>query len=148
MRTIEYDHQSIVENNQPKVENMKANDKIRSLRKQKDLTQEQMAERLDISVNAYHKIEKGQTKLNLERLQELANIFDVDILELINSENQKIYVQVNDNAQNNQHLNNMNFYESNQDLQHEIEKLQLTISYQNQEIEHLKEIIALLKKNN
>lgn len=62
-------------------------DKIRTLRESKQLTQEDMAERLFMSPSGYSKIERGETRLNMERLGQIANILEVDILELIaNSE--------------------------------------------------------------
>lgn len=126
---------------------MKLHDKIRSVRNQNKLTQEQVAEKLGISTNGYSKIEKGQTKLSIERLQEIANIFDIDIIELINSDEKKVYVQFNENSNQHGHNHGMTFYDGNSDMLHEVEKLKLTVAYQQQEIEHLKEIISLLKKD-
>lgn len=40
-----------------------------NLRKEHHLTQEQMAEKLQMSKNGYAKLERGESKLNVEHLQ-------------------------------------------------------------------------------
>ena len=53
--------------------------------KQKHWSQEEMAERMSMSLNGYAKIERGETKLHLDKLEQIAQILDIDIVELINS---------------------------------------------------------------
>jgi transcriptional regulator with XRE-family HTH domain len=53
-------------------------DKIRKFRYDKGLTQEKVANHLNISQNAYHKIENGRTKLLVVTLLMLADIFEVN----------------------------------------------------------------------
>ncbi|MBV6485712.1 MAG: hypothetical protein KFKLKKLM_02301 [Flavobacteriales bacterium] len=57
---------------------------IRTLRKRKGFSQDQMADLLGINQKAYSKIERGKTKLNYERIVQLARIFDLTIWEFIN----------------------------------------------------------------
>lgn len=52
--------------------------KLLSQRKQRHLTQEQAAERLDISVRWYQKIETGHGKPNLELICKIASLLDID----------------------------------------------------------------------
>lgn len=52
---------------------------IRQLRRQKDLTQEQLAEYLDISVSAVSQWESGKTAPDISLIVPLANFFDVSI---------------------------------------------------------------------
>lgn len=42
-----------------------------------------MAERLNLTGNGYAKIERGETKLHLDRLEQIAQVFNVDITELL-----------------------------------------------------------------
>ncbi|GAB2703608.1 hypothetical protein GCM10027037_31820 [Mucilaginibacter koreensis] len=56
---------------------------IRKLREQLHYTQEYLAAKLNISQNAYSKIELGYTKITLERLFQIAEILEVDSLELL-----------------------------------------------------------------
>ena len=51
--------------------NMKVNEKIRFLRENKNLTQDQMAERLGMSTNGYAKIERGETRLTIPKLEQI-----------------------------------------------------------------------------
>jgi len=59
---------------------------IRHAREQLNYTQEYLAAKLNISQNAYSKIELGYTKITVERLFQVAAILDVDIYTLIDTE--------------------------------------------------------------
>lgn len=61
------------------------NHKIRAVRTAKGYLQSDVAKELGISQRAYSKIELGQTKLNWEYMNQIANILEVNIWELINS---------------------------------------------------------------
>ncbi|MCA0237570.1 MAG: helix-turn-helix domain-containing protein [Bacteroidetes bacterium] len=47
------------------------------------LTQQDMAERLNISAEAYGKIERGKTRIYLERLKQISAIFGLDTTQII-----------------------------------------------------------------
>ena len=53
--------------------------KIRILRYERGLTQQKVASILDISQNAYNKIENGKTKLLVVTILCLADIFEADV---------------------------------------------------------------------
>ncbi|MXS70583.1 helix-turn-helix domain-containing protein [Flavobacteriaceae bacterium W22] len=57
--------------------------KLRKLREQKGWSQMDVAHQLDISQSAYNKWEAGQAKPTLPNLQKLAEIFEVDFLDLV-----------------------------------------------------------------
>ena len=61
---------------------MSVHDTIRTMRELNQWTQEDMAEKLDISVNGYSKIERGKSKLTLEKLEQIANIFNIKVSDL------------------------------------------------------------------
>ncbi|WP_066111872.1 helix-turn-helix domain-containing protein [Gallibacterium salpingitidis] len=63
--------------------NNKFSCKIAELRKHKGLTQEQMAEKLEMSVPGYAKIERGVSSINLKRLEQIAQILAVDLVSFI-----------------------------------------------------------------
>lgn len=48
---------------------MNIQEKIRAMREIKHWSQEEMAEKLEMSPTGYARIERGESKLNLERLQ-------------------------------------------------------------------------------
>ena len=51
--------------------------KIRKVREAKDLKQEYMAQKLNISQNVYSKLERGDIKITTERLAMISDILDV-----------------------------------------------------------------------
>ena len=57
--------------------------KIRLLRHQKGWSQEDVAKRLDISIPAFSKIETGITDLNLSRLEQISNLFEMTVVQLL-----------------------------------------------------------------
>lgn len=60
--------------------------KLRRLREQKGWSQMDIAHQLDISQSAYNKWEAGQTRPTLSNLQKLADIFEVDFLDLVQAQ--------------------------------------------------------------
>lgn len=65
---------------------MSLSEKILKLRTQKGWSQMDVAHQLDISQSAYNKWEAGQAKPTLPNLQKLAEIFEVDFLDLIQTQ--------------------------------------------------------------
>jgi transcriptional regulator with XRE-family HTH domain len=57
---------------------------IRKIREGKGYTQDYLAIKLSISQNAYSKIELGYTKITVERLFQIAEILEVNPVNLIN----------------------------------------------------------------
>lgn len=69
--------------------------KIRLLRHQKGWSQEDVAKRLDISIPAFSKIETGITDINLSRLEQIAKLFEMSVVQLLtfnDTEQQEKYV--------------------------------------------------------
>ena len=58
---------------------------IRHKREHRNYTQEYLAAKLDISQNAYSKIELGYTKITVERLFQIADILGYNVTDLIDS---------------------------------------------------------------
>lgn len=129
-------------------------DKIRSLREMHHFTQETMADKLHISPSAYAKLERGEQKIYVEKLAQIAQIFNMDIKDFF-SDVQKMVVLINENGDY-----SANYYSSNEAVLVELEKAKTTIHYQQKlldnnavlllqkdnEINALKEIISLMKK--
>lgn len=68
-------------------------DKIKSIRELKNYTQEYMAYQLGMTQAGYSKIEKGKTRLNLEKLQKLSVILELPVEAIINFETQRYFSQ-------------------------------------------------------
>jgi transcriptional regulator with XRE-family HTH domain len=58
-------------------------ERLRLIRVSKGMSQENVAKALEITVGAYSKIERGVTKLSLNRLADLAKIFDIELNDFI-----------------------------------------------------------------
>lgn len=132
---------------------MKIYEKIRALREERQWSQEELAARLGLSANGYAKIERGETRLNLPRLEQIAEIFDTDILNLIAQEDGRYSVSIN-NIGDNISDNYQNIYDSQIQMASEIDKLQLTVKHQaemlaqkDRELAALQEIIRLMGAN-
>ena len=79
---------------------------IRQLREKNDWSQEDMAERVGLSKNGYAKIERGETNLNLERLEQIANLFDLSVIDLIEMSDKSVVCMITDSINNsNNHYN-------------------------------------------
>ena len=59
-------------------------ERIKKIRVEKGYSQEYMADMLSISQNAYHKLERGHTRINLKKFIDIATILEIEISELIN----------------------------------------------------------------
>lgn len=57
--------------------------KVRQIRELKGHSQEYVATKLGISQRAYSKIETNQTKLDWERITKIAELFEVDPIDMI-----------------------------------------------------------------
>lgn len=53
--------------------------RIKRLREFRNFTRQYLADMLEISQNAYSKIENGSTKLTIERLEQIAQLLDVPV---------------------------------------------------------------------
>ncbi len=65
---------------------MQLSDKIAYLRKKHSMSQEQLADKLDISRQAIYKWEAGMSVPELEKIKRLAEIFEVSFDDLLNDE--------------------------------------------------------------
>jgi len=59
---------------------------IRKRREDLNYTQEYLAAKLNISQNAYSKIELGYTKITLERLFQISDVLETNLIDLIKLE--------------------------------------------------------------
>ncbi len=75
---------------------METHEKIRLIRELNKWSQEEMAEKLAMSAGGYAKIERGETQLNIPRLEQLAAIFKVDMWDLLKSSNNGMVLQINE----------------------------------------------------
>lgn len=125
--------------------NSALNDKIRMLREMKSWSQEQMAERVDMSKNGYAKVERGETRLTVEALDKIAQAFDMDMTELINI-NDKGLVYLFSENHNGTHYGN--YYQGNESVLAENEKLQLSLKHKDELLDQKDMLIETLQREN
>ncbi len=130
---------------------MKTCEKIKFMRQLKHLTQSEVAEKLGMSVKGYSDIECGKTDLQMSRVEEIAEVLNIDLLELLNFGEKNVYYQtvkmVKDDGIGQKNIIN------NSDCQNKIEKLELIIAQKDKEInllekqnEDLRAMLDFLKK--
>lgn len=127
---------------------MKVNDRIRRLRELKNWSQEDMAEQMQMSKNGYSKLERGESRLSLDRLEQVAAVFKMDVLELMTVNDKGLVYQVNENSNH----NSASYFDSEQAVAAENEKLRLMLQHRDEmlaqkdsEIQVLKDLVAALK---
>ena len=127
---------------------MKINEKIRQLREQHQLSQENMADKLGMSVTGYGKIERGEVRSNLPRLEQISEVFDMDICELLSyGENEKVYFNNSvTESTNSNNSNNFLFAVGNDNLEKAIQQLQLIISHKDELLAQKDKIILGLER--
>ncbi|MDO4698530.1 MAG: helix-turn-helix transcriptional regulator [Pasteurellaceae bacterium] len=126
---------------------MKSHEKLKLIREMNKLTQENMAEKLDMSVTGYAKIERGQTNVSLEKLKQIAMIFNINVAQLLDDSDTPIICSIGDN-----HSNYNNYFGMNEALVAENQRQKLELEYKDQlllqkenEILALKKVITLLE---
>ena len=91
--------------------------RLKLLRQEKQLTQEQMGEKLHLSTSAYCKIEYGETDLTLSRLNQIAETLGMSAIELFSKIDGNVYNITNSNSGIGiARDNNIVHMESNEDL--------------------------------
>lgn len=120
-------------------------DKIKSLREANELSQEKMAELMHMSKNSYGKLERGEVEMTIRKLQKIADIFNVDISELINEKG--IVYYIGDNSNFNHQQNQFTPFNSKNDIQEIIQAKNEIIERLKAENELLKELLEIYKKS-
>jgi len=117
---------------------MSVHEKIRLIRESKGLTQEQIAEQLNMSVNGYGDIERGVSDIKLSKLQKVSELLDIKLSELFEL-NEKGILNIAYKK------NTTNWYIGTSAT--ELEKQLIISEAQSKEITYLKEIIELMKNS-
>ena len=107
-----------------------AENKIKKIREFKNLTQEYIADQLGVSTRAYSKIESGETKLTIERLNQISEIFQIPAIEILGFNDKQIF--------------NHCKQEGNIGINHNYSSKELILQFKNQ-ISHLESEIIFLR---
>jgi transcriptional regulator with XRE-family HTH domain len=66
--------------------------RLRVIRAERGLSQENVAEMLNLSLNGYSKIERGETDVSLGKVEELARVLNVEVAELLQLNTTNTYI--------------------------------------------------------
>lgn len=117
---------------------MKVHENIRFMRIYKDWTQETLANKLGISTLAYAKIERGETDINLSRLQQISEVMEIDLAQLFGLNEKNVFYITSNNTTTTTTSN-----DNNTQRQHNIS----SCSTEQQKINSLTKENELLKQN-
>jgi transcriptional regulator with XRE-family HTH domain len=121
--------------------------KIKVIRLSKSWTQEEMANKLGISPQAYAKIERGKTDAKFSRLQQIADVMEIDLPKLLGLDEKNILNLTGDHITQCEKFDNRHVNSTEQtECKHELEKARLIIEQREKEIDYLKQEIAMLKQ--
>ncbi len=110
--------------------------KIKRIREMKGKTQEEVAEKLNLTAQAYGRMERGETSINTERLEKIAEALEVSVEDIYRFDDRKFMISGSNNngeANENAFNFNLNIYESDK----AIDILKETIINQQEEIKYL-----------
>ncbi len=117
----------------------KIGDNLRKIREIKGIKQESVAKQLGLTTNGYGKIERGETSLNIKRLEEIAEILGVNALDIMQfDENIVFNINTMSNSAPNGNVNNYSLNkEERQFLADQIKSLNELVEKQNNIIDIL-----------
>jgi transcriptional regulator with XRE-family HTH domain len=121
-------------------------EKIRSLRQLRGYSQQNMADSLGVSVNAYSKIECGDTDVSWSRLEQIAKIFEIPISELVSFGEKPFYYFNNHNHGRNKGSYIVSLNTDGNEWLVELERYKIQSESQKKELQHLQKIITLLEE--
>lgn len=113
---------------------MEIGKKLRTLRAEKGLTQEKIADLLKIPQATYSNLENNKGKLDLKLIEKVANVLEVDVIDLLREDGLTFYNQKNKGGNNGLIINQLS--------EKLIEQYEQRIAEQKQEILELKAKIA------
>jgi len=120
---------------------MKVHEKIRFMREERNWSQDEMAAKLNMSLNGYSKIERGESKVHIPKLEQIAETLEMDAIELMALGEKCFYYNVNGNNGN----TGYNIIGS-AELTFENQKLQLLLEIKDKELALQQREITLLQQ--
>ena len=129
------------------MDNNTIKDNIRRIRKNRKLTQEDVAHRLGISLTAYRDLERGSTTIVNGNIGKLAEEFETSPEELVLGYKPSQQASRTLEEVKGQYQSRVSLLEKQvEDLEKLVKTLEETIASKNEIIENNKEIITMLKK--
>jgi transcriptional regulator with XRE-family HTH domain len=132
---------------------MKIHEKLRIIRMFKGYSQEEMAEKLSYSLSGYAKIERGETDLSINKLENIAELMGIDLQKILGLNEGNIFNVAENCTHSHSNLAHNNLTHctillSETQCAHELEKAHLLLQERDKEVENLKQQIEQLKETN
>lgn len=122
---------------------MTTNQKMKKLREASNMTQSDMAKKMNIATNTYGRLERGETQMSERRLKQVSEIFNTDAAKILSTPTDRIVLLVTENTvtESESTLNTINYY-GNGELQVQNEKLQLMLAGKEKELAEKDKLLA------
>ncbi|MFK5970305.1 MAG: helix-turn-helix transcriptional regulator [Candidatus Marithrix sp.] len=104
---------------------MEVNEKIRFIREMKGWSQREMAEKLKMSTSGYSSIERGETNIQLSRLEQIAKLLEIKLSELTDFDDRNFQIFLGDYNDG----GNISINSSDTQLKYKLEASQTEIFY-------------------
>lgn len=127
---------------------MATGQKIKKLREVHQLTQDQMAQKMHISPNTYGRLERGETKMTEQRLEQVAKILNVDAAKILSIPEDKVIFLATEATLTECENSQIIYYQPNHDieLKIEIEKLKLALELKDNLLAEKDKRISILEE--
>lgn len=122
---------------------MTTNQKMKKLREASNMTQSDMAKKMNIATNTYGRLERGETQMSERRLKQVSEIFNTDAAKILSTPTDRIVLLVTENTvtESESTLNTINYY-GNGELQVQNEKLQLILDGKEKELAEKEKLLV------
>jgi transcriptional regulator with XRE-family HTH domain len=132
---------------------MSVHEKIKLVRQSKGLTQEEVAEKLNMSVSGYGDIERGDSDLKLSKLEKIADLFGISINDLFNLNDKSVLNLACKQNQSNWHIssNSLDYLQVKTELEKQLLIIELKdkeLTMKDREITYLKKMLEMSEKLN
>jgi transcriptional regulator with XRE-family HTH domain len=118
--------------------------KIKRIREMLGKTQEEVAEKLNLTAQAYSRMERGETSVSMERLAQIAAAFEMKVEDIYRFDEKKVIITGNNNNHGEAKENAFQLHLTINDSDKAIEILEKTIAAQQEEIKHLRKQVEKL----
>lgn len=121
-------------------------EQIRRIRREKDFSQDYMAEVLGLSQSQYSRIENGECNIDIDKASKIAEILEVNPLDIVDFYNKQEFINCSQSGNINTINNNTDFNAERQSYLEQIKELKSDKEFLKKENLSLKNILEKLVK--
>lgn len=125
---------------------MQVGEKIKTVREIKKLSQEDMAHKLGLTVSTYARLERGESRMYLQVLEEIAQILEMNVIDLLSVGEKNVVLIVGENGTATENFHTINNGIDAETMTALLKAKDEVIERQNEHIASLKEIIEMMKQ--